>query len=133
MHSFFDDHPSQYIVPSNTILVGLCTGLLAAAAVSASQSLLDLIANAPKFIRVAFRIGVKVNSAAQRLSSIRDAEVNQSWSRLVVGAQKETSIAEVTQFNDRKVRGFTGSIILPVMGLIDTVGLPKSYSCLRKL
>lgn len=100
LHSFFDDHPSQHFVPSNTILVGLCTGLLAAAAVSASQSALDLIDNALKIVRVAFRIGIRVNDAAQRLST----DVNQSWSRLVVGVQKEASIAEVRQFNERKVR-----------------------------
>ncbi|MCJ1434804.1 hypothetical protein MMC27_004174 [Xylographa pallens] len=100
--SFFDDHPSQFIVPSDTVLVGLCTGLLAATAVSASQNILDLIANALKFVRVAFRIGAKVNDVAQRLSTINDAQVNPSWSRLVVGVQKEASVAEVTQFNDRK-------------------------------
>lgn len=117
LDSFFDDHPSQYIVPSNTVLVGLCTGLLAAAAVSASQSILDLIANALKIVRVAFRIGVKVNDAARRLSPIHDVEVNQSWSRLVVGVQKEASMAEVTQFNERKVRRLARSIFILSMEL----------------
>ena len=101
--SFCDDNPSQYIKPSDAVLVGLCTGLLAAAAVSASQSILDLVANAPQIVRVAFRIGVKVNGAVQRLSSSNDVEVHQSWSKLVVGVQKEASIAEVTQFNEKKV------------------------------
>ena len=107
LHSFFEDHPSQYVAPSDTILVGLCTGLLASAAVSASQSLLDLTANAPDIVRLAFRIGVKVNGAAQRLSTSHDGQAEQSWSRLVQGAQNEASVAEVTQFNQRKVsRGF---------------------------
>ena len=96
-------------MPSNTVLVGLCTGLLAATAVSASQGILDLIANALKIVRVAFRIGVKVHDAAQRLSTTHDVQVNQSWSRLVVGVHKEASIAEVTQFNERKVKRLTGS------------------------
>ncbi|KAI9691654.1 MAG: Type I Iterative PKS [Bathelium mastoideum] len=100
--SFFDDHPSQYLVPSNTLLVGLCTGLLPAAAVSASQSLLDLISNALDIVRVAFRLSVKVNGAAQRLSAADDVERSQSWSRLVVGAQKEAAATEVRQFNERK-------------------------------
>ena len=112
LHSFFDDHPSQYIVPSDTVLVGLCTGLLAATAVSASQNILDLIDNALKSVRVAFRIGAKVNDAAQRLSTSDDAHVNPSWSRLVVGVQKEASMAEVTQFNDRKVRRLPGRVLI---------------------
>ena len=103
--------------------MGLCTGLLAATATSASQNILDLIANALKIVRVAFRIGVKVNNAAQRLSTIHDVQVNQSWSRLVVGVQKEASIAEVTQFNERKVGGLTGSILILSMKLRNVLGL----------
>ena len=87
-------------MPADTIIVGLCTGLLAAAAVSASQSALGLIENALKAVRVAFRIGITVNNAAQRLST----DVNQSWSRLVVGVQTEACNAEIRQFNERKVR-----------------------------
>lgn len=123
LHSFFDDHPSQYIVPSNTVLVGLCTGLLAATAVSASHSVLDLVANALRIVRVAFRIGVKVNGAAQRLSIAHNVQVNQSWSKLVVGVQKEASIAEVEQFNERKVRKLTGSIFIVNMDLRHVLGL----------
>lgn len=123
LHSFFDDHPSQYIVPSNTVLVGLCTGLLGATAVSASSGVLDLVANALRVIRVAFRIGVKVNDAAQRLSIAHDFRVKQSWSRLVVGVQKESSIAEVEQFNERKVRKLTGSIFTLNTKLRQVLGL----------
>ena len=110
MRSFFDDHPSEYFVSSNTVLVGLCTGLLAATAVSASQNVLNLIFNALKIVRIAFRLGVKVNETAQRLSTVHDAQVNQSWSRLVAGVQKKASMDEVAQFNERKVR-LTGSKI----------------------
>jgi len=104
MCSFFTDQPSQYFTTSDTIFVGLCTGLLSASAVSSSQSTLDLIANALTTVRVAFRIGVKVNGAAQRLSRNSDVNVGQSWSRLVVGAQKDASIAAVAQFNKQQVR-----------------------------
>lgn len=103
--------------------MGLCTGLLAAAAVSASQSILDLIGNALKIVRVAFRIGVKVSDAAQRLSTFHDVQVNQSWSRLVVGVQKEASIAEVTHFNERKVSRLTVSILIVIMKLRSVSGL----------
>ena len=92
---------------SDTILVGLCTGLLAAAAVSASQSLLGLIPVALKIVRVAFRLGVKVNGAAQRLSTTHGVKGKQSWSTLVVGVQKEAASVEIAQFNERKVRNVT--------------------------
>jgi hypothetical protein len=91
-------------VPSDTILVGLCTGLLSAAAVSASQSLLGLIPVALKIVRVAFRLGVKVQGTAQRLSSTHGAKSKQSWSTLVVGLEKEAAAVELAQFNETKVR-----------------------------
>lgn len=132
MHSFFDDHPSEYLVSSNTVLVGLCTGLLAAAAVSISQSVLDLISNALIIVRIAFRIGVKVNETARRLSALHDAQANQSWSRLVLGVQKEASMDEVAQFNERKVR-FTGRVPVPSVKLRNILGTTTGESSLHEL
>lgn len=62
--------------------------------------MINLIENALDAVRVAFRIGITVNDAAQRLST----DVNQRWSRLVVGVQSEVTNAEIRQFNERKVR-----------------------------
>ena len=106
-------------MPWKTVLVGLCTGLLAATAVSASQSVLDLVDNALNIVRVAFRIGAKVNDAAQRLST----ETNQSWSRLVLGVQKEALTAEIRQFNERKV-SFASGLLLSTPGL-ETLSVRK--------
>lgn len=103
-NSYFDEHPSEYIMPSDTVIVGLCTGLLASAAVSASQSLLDLVSIALKVVRVAFRIGAKVDAAARRLSTDHDVNACRSWSTLALGVQRETTLAEVVQFNRVKVR-----------------------------
>jgi hypothetical protein len=103
LNSFFDEHPSEYIVPSDTVIVGLCSGLLASAAVSASRSLLDLISIALKVVRVAFRIGVKVDATARRLSIDHDVDPGQSWSRLALEVQRETAVAEVIRFNKAKV------------------------------
>ena len=103
MLSFFDNHPSQNLAPRDTVLVGLCTGLLAAVAVSASQSILDLIDNALKVVKIAFRIGVKVKETARRLSTDDNVQANGSWSKLVVGISKEASATEISDFNKRKV------------------------------
>ena len=100
--------------------------MLAAATVSASQNVLDLIANALNVVRVAFRIGVKVYVAAERLSATRDAEVSQSWSRLVVGAQKDASIFEVAQFNKNKVRLFMDMPLILSIKLTIVLGPTES-------
>jgi predicted RND superfamily exporter protein len=72
--------------------------------VSASQSVLDLITIALQTVRVAFRIGAKVNAAARSLSTTPNVQANQSWARLVTDVQKKTALDEVTQFNKKKVR-----------------------------
>lgn len=122
MHSSLDDNPSQLILPSNTVLVGLCTGLLAATAVSASHSVLDLVANALQIVRVAFRIGVKVNDAARCLSTGHDVSVSQSWSRLVAGVQKEAAEEEIKQFNEGMVNRPTGYVYVLSMKLSNVTG-----------
>ncbi|KAJ5995510.1 polyketide synthase [Penicillium waksmanii] len=98
--SFFGNQTSQYFTPSDSAFAGFCTGLLSASSVATSQDTLQLISNALTTVRVAFRIGAKVNGAAQRLSKDGDAAVAQSWTTLIIGAQKEASIVALTQFNE---------------------------------
>ncbi|KAJ5379344.1 polyketide synthase [Penicillium cosmopolitanum] len=98
--SFFGNNASQYFTPSDSAFAGFCTGLLSASSVATSQDTLQLISNALTTVRVAFRIGVKVDGAAQRLSKDGDSAVTQSWTTLIIGAQKEASIAALTQFNE---------------------------------
>jgi hypothetical protein len=62
-------------------LVGLCTGALAAAAVSCSRSILDLVPLAIHSIVVAFRVGLLVTDCARRLTL--PLENDQSWSIIV--------------------------------------------------
>ncbi|GES58867.1 polyketide synthase [Aspergillus terreus] len=100
--SFFGNKTSQSFAPSDSVFAGFCTGLLSASAVAISQDTLELISNALTTVRVAFRIGVKVHGAAQRLSKHGDAAVAQSWTTLVIGAQKEASIAALAEFNESK-------------------------------
>ncbi|KAH7139674.1 hypothetical protein B0J13DRAFT_66577 [Dactylonectria estremocensis] len=63
--------------------IGLCTGALAAAAVSSSRSMLDLIPRAVDAVTVAFRIGMHVTDAATRVAHAQDSD--ESWSIIVPG------------------------------------------------
>ncbi|CAG8201823.1 unnamed protein product [Penicillium nalgiovense] len=93
---------SQYFTPSDSAFAGFCTGLLSASSVATSQDTLQLISNALTTVRVAFRIGVKVNGAAQRLSKDGDAAAAQSWTTLIMKAQKEEAIAALAQSSESK-------------------------------
>ncbi|KAK4235627.1 ketoacyl-synt-domain-containing protein [Achaetomium macrosporum] len=70
---------------ANTAIVGLCTGALAAAAVSCSRSTLDLVPLAVDAVVVAFRTGMRVNDVAQRIEP-SEAAADQSWSVIMPGA-----------------------------------------------
>lgn len=61
-----------------------------------------MISNALTTVRVAFRIGVKVNAVAQRLSKHGDAAAAQSWATLIIGAQEQASIEALAHFSDSK-------------------------------
>lgn len=91
--SYFGKNTAQYFTTSDCVLAGFCTGLLSASSVATSQDTLQLISNALTTVRVAFRIGVKVHGAAQRLSKHDDTAAAKSWTTLIIGAQEEASRA----------------------------------------
>lgn len=81
------------------MVVGLCTGTFAAAAVSCSNSPVELVTVAIDAVTASFRTGVLVEDVAQRLAPSQD--LNQSWAVLVEGIE---SVSLVNDFNDITVR-----------------------------
>lgn len=62
---------------AETALVGLCTGLFAAAAIASSQSLSSLIPIAVQVSLMAFRVGAHVTAVAERIH--RDTDSSDTW------------------------------------------------------
>ncbi|KAL9056770.1 MAG: hypothetical protein Q9162_002741 [Coniocarpon cinnabarinum] len=79
---------------------GLCTGALAAAAVSCSRNILDLVPMAVDAVTVAFRVGMHVTDVALRVAPL--SETDQSWSIIVPGASSHEAVHK-----------FSASSILP--------------------
>ena len=67
----------------NSRMLGVCTGALAAAAVSCSRSVLELVPIAVDAVAVAFRTGMHVIDVAQRIEP-SDAS-DESWSTIIAG------------------------------------------------
>ncbi|KAL8677817.1 MAG: hypothetical protein Q9186_005797 [Xanthomendoza sp. 1 TL-2023] len=109
-------------------ILGICTGALAASAVSCSRSTLDLVSLGVEAVIVAFRTGVHVSDITQRIEPSQD--VDQSWSMIVGG----TNAA-------RMVENFCEQSMLPLAkkpyisayapGSITVSGPPSSLSQLR--
>jgi ABC-type enterobactin transport system permease subunit len=88
-----------YNTPTSSVVVGLCTGTFAAAAVSCSKNTTELVPVAIEAVIASFKTGVLVENVAQRLDSSQD--LDQSWAVLVEGA---ASAQLVREFNDKSVR-----------------------------
>lgn len=61
--------------------VGICTGTLAAAVLSCSRNMHDLVSLAIDAVTVAFRTGLVVIEAANRVSAVQESD--QSWSMIL--------------------------------------------------
>ena len=68
---------------TDTYAVGLCTGLLAAAAVASSPALPALIPLGVEVTLIAFRVGSYVGTTAKHLDMARSGSA--SWSTIVTG------------------------------------------------
>ena len=81
--------------PGETCLVGLCTGLFAAAAIGSSPSLSSLIPIAVQVVLMAFRAGAHVAALAERLH--KDSESSETWTYVLptIGEAETRSIIDL--------------------------------------
>lgn len=86
---------------SNTVIVGLCTGLLAAAAVALSPALPALVPLGVEIVLIAFRTGLCAGTAARSLELSQDRAA--SWSSIVTGTNDREAQATIDSFHKAKV------------------------------
>lgn len=100
--SYYGDGAQIYPVGSENHVIGLCTGLLASAAVASSRSVGELIPVAVEAVVVALRLGLcayKVRDYVGQYSG-----ETQSWSAVISGVNEEKALAIIEQFSVEKVR-----------------------------
>jgi len=86
---------------TDTYSVGLCTGLLAAAAVASSPALPALIPLGVEVALIAFRVGLHVGTTAKNLDLARDGTA--SWSTIVTGTTESVALNALSAFHQDKV------------------------------
>ena len=96
------------IDPSNSRIIGLCTGLLAAIVASSFRSFSDLPILGTALVRIAFRIGVVVAGSRERLQ--QGPRGQDSWSVAVAESSEETMKATLRKFHIDKVRPKTRAL-----------------------
>ncbi|CAK1367940.1 unnamed protein product [Cercospora beticola] len=87
---FISQTDLEYPRSDNARVLGLCTGTLAAAAVSCSRSTLDLIPLAVAAVSAAFKTGMHVTDLAHRVQPSPDATTGLTWSMLAAASESTT-------------------------------------------
>jgi len=88
--------------PSDTRIVGLCTGMLAGIVIASSTTVADFMPLAIEAIRLAYRTGVQVSHVSQRL--VKGNSAGKSWSSVVAGISEQDAAAALEYFHEREVR-----------------------------
>lgn len=89
----FEDHPS-----STTNLVGLCTGMLPAAALAVTTSPSQLLRQAPDVVRVVLRLGLEARRRSAQIEPSRE-----SWATIVPGIAPQEQQKALDLFHKEKV------------------------------
>lgn len=90
-----------YPAPADTYLLGLCTGALAAAAISSSKTLSELLPVAVQTVLVSFRLGLCVVDLRNRLELSPDNSA--SWSMVVPGLTAEAAATGLKEHSQARV------------------------------
>ena len=88
-----------YPQPSETYLLGLCTGALAAAAIGSCKTLSELLLVAVQAVIVAFRLGLLVVEVGNRI----EPKSSSTWSLIFPGLMPSTVSAALKDFSTAKV------------------------------
>ncbi|KAF2857812.1 polyketide synthase [Piedraia hortae CBS 480.64] len=95
---YFSENPDQLPAASDTRLLGLCTGLLAAAAVVCSRTLDELVSLGISFVRISFRCGVVADAVRAQLAA--PGHDRSSWSTIVTGTTESVAQKALDDFHD---------------------------------
>lgn len=129
--AFIAQAKHEYPSSRDSRLLGLCTGALAAAAVSCAQNVVELLPLAVSSVLVAFRTGVSAASAGQRATragqSGSQSGVARSWSLVAAGQAASQAVKE---FGERSKLPLTARPFVSAHALhgITVTGPPSSLA-----
>ena len=109
---YAENHPEELNNFANTCLAGLGIGLLSSAAVSLSSNLANLPLAGADVVRLAFRMGVHVQSVSENLEA-RDLSVTpDTWAYVVHNVDPATAQKELDAMHSREEISNTGKIFV---------------------
>lgn len=107
---------------ANARVLGLCTGLIAGSVVASSKSVTDLVPLAVEAVRIAFRTGTCVGTAANAIDPSRA-----SWSTIVAGISEKAAKSAIAEFHgERNIAVSAQAYVSAVSVMAITVSGPPS-------
>jgi noranthrone synthase len=100
VHREFESHGKAFPRGEDSFVLGLCTGSLAAAAVSSSSSLSELLPLAVQTVLISLRLGLRTVTMRDRIETSSQHRSG-SWSAAVVGMDSVTANAVIEKFFNR--------------------------------
>ena len=97
--SLTEEHPN--FLSAQQYIIGSSTGLIAAAAISSASSQALIVPIAIETVLIAFRLGLQIDDATDRLSTRHNG--NEVWSLLFPGMEEESARQAIEDFNERLV------------------------------
>ncbi|EMD96875.1 hypothetical protein COCC4DRAFT_82412 [Bipolaris maydis ATCC 48331] len=122
---YFAESPTELPNPSNTRVVGLCTGLLAGSVVASARSLSELLPLATEAVRVAFRAGTCVGAAKEALE--QSSASKDSWSTIVTNISEDAAKDAIAAFHEeQKIPTLAQAYISAVSTMALTISGPPA-------
>lgn len=101
MHSYYGDLGHAYPSSDDSVIVGLCTGLLPSVAVSSSKTAGELIPIAVQTVVLALRLGLCVHSVRKLVDT--GSSSSTSWSALVSGISESEALEKIQEYSSQQV------------------------------
>ncbi|KAK5172982.1 polyketide synthase [Saxophila tyrrhenica] len=97
---YFSEHPTELPAAKDSRALGLCTGLLSAAAIVSARTTEELVSLAVEFVRLAFRSGAVVDQSRNILAQIEEDKA--PWSTIVTGTTESAAKEALAAFHQEK-------------------------------
>ncbi|KAI1363172.1 polyketide synthase for naphthopyrone YWA1 [Xylaria arbuscula] len=94
---YYGDGCREYPSGPNHVVVGMCTGQLAASTIASASSVGELVSLAVQAVVIAFRTGIHVTNTRDLVSN--DTDKTQNWSYIAPKLPVETAALRIDQFS----------------------------------
>ncbi|XPT03478.1 Noranthrone synthase [Ascochyta lentis] len=99
--SHFEEPGQPYPTSDNSQIISLCTGAIAAAAISSSSSLSELLPAAVHSVQVAMRLGLCLIETRDRIE-LPERGTSQEWSVAFYGLDENAAVNAINDFFERE-------------------------------